>query len=78
MFTGIPKEAEMFDLPIAILLARDAVARKVQDAPSSRRRAARHLAVERLVHEPATHDRRPLRRRAAGLADRLESDATAP
>jgi hypothetical protein len=72
----------MFDLPIAALLARDAVTRKIHGAPDSRRPAARHRVAERLVHEPATHDRRPLRRRAAGtlrgLADRLESDATAP
>jgi hypothetical protein len=72
----------MFDLPIAALLARDAVARKVQGACGSRRPAARHRVPERLVREPATQDRRPLRRRAAGtlrgLADRLESGATAP
>jgi hypothetical protein len=74
----------MFDLPIAALLARDAVARKVQRAPGSRRPAARHRTMDRLVREPATHghDRGPLRRRAAGtlrgLADRLDSGATAP
>jgi hypothetical protein len=74
----------MFDLPIAALLARDAVARKLHDAPRSQRRAARHRVAERLARGPATdsHDRGPLRRRAAGtlrsLADRLDSGATAP
>jgi hypothetical protein len=53
----------MFDLPIAALLARDAVTRKLHDAPRS--------------PKPAAH--RPVRRKAAGtlrgLADRLDSAA---